>query len=495
MEKIGPAADPEGYQLAAAAWKKHFTGDPPAAAAYANAIYFFEASDGSYATTLAREGLARYPKDGELGAAVGRLYGLTILGAKGMDRYGRAEVFDDDIAKSDAAAAARRALETTSNSDLLAGAGDVLTSQSIPLKMRGRTAQAAVANSLAQFCLERALELDPSSGRAASAMRRVLQMQAAAERDPAKKAALLEKAAGLPGDPRERWYLLGDLAKARFAMGATAKASEAASELLNQAAKYPDDWNYGNAIHWGNIVLGRIALKDGGTEEAAKRLIAAGGTKGSPQLDSFGPDWELARDLANKGERTAVLEYIELCRKFWKLERGALDYWSAAIRDGGVPSFSRLEAMTGGHGLEKSVATLAGKPAPAFELKDLAGRKVSIADFQGKTVLLDFWATWCAPCRQEMPTFEKLRREFAGKDVVILTVDVDEPEAVAAQYMKDEKLTFPVLIAEGTDMVTRYGVVAFPTTLVIDADGRVAAYAVGGRNEAELRELIGKAKK
>jgi thiol-disulfide isomerase/thioredoxin len=495
MGSIMPAADPEGYPLVAAAWKKHFAGEPPAAAVYTNAVYFLDASDGSYAATLAREGLARYPKDGELGAAVGRLYGLTILGAKGMDRYGRAEVFDDAIAKSDAAGAARRELETTANSDILAGAGDLLATQSTFLRIRGRTAQAAEANALAQGYLERAMKVAPSNPRAASALRRLLQMQAAPEREPAKQAALLERAAALPGDPRERWYLLGDLAKARFAMGATARAAEAASELLEQAPGYASDWNYGNAIHWGNIVLGRIALKEGRTEEAAKRLVAAGGTKGSPQLDSFGPDWDLARDLVNKDEKAAVLEYIDLCRKFWKLDHGALDFWAAAIRDGGVPSFSRLEAITGGRGPEKSLAALAGKPAPAFELKDLAGKKMSIAGFQGKTVLLDFWATWCAPCRQEMPTFEKLHREFAGKDVVILTVDVDEPEAVAAQYMKDEKLTFPVLIAEGTDTVARYGVMAFPTTLAIDAEGHVAAYAVGGRKEAELRELIGKAKK
>jgi thiol-disulfide isomerase/thioredoxin len=120
---------------------------------------------------------------------------------------------------------------------------------------------------------------------------------------------------------------------------------------------------------------------------------------------------------------------------------------------------------------------------------------VSLADFQGKAVLVDFWATWCGPCRKEMPVFEKLHREFAGKDVVVLTVDADEPEPVPAQYMKDEKFTFPVLLAEGTDTVKRLAVPAFPTTVAVDAEGRVAAIAVGGRSEAELRELIGKARK
>jgi thiol-disulfide isomerase/thioredoxin len=144
---------------------------------------------------------------------------------------------------------------------------------------------------------------------------------------------------------------------------------------------------------------------------------------------------------------------------------------------------------------EESLAKLVGKPAPELKLKDLNGKTVALADFHGKTVLIDFWATWCAPCRKEMPTFEKLHREFGGKDVVVLTVDADEPEATPAQYMKDEKFTFPVLLAEGTDTVKRWGVSAFPTTIAVDAEGRVAAVAVGGRSEAELRELIGKARK
>jgi thiol-disulfide isomerase/thioredoxin len=110
-------------------------------------------------------------------------------------------------------------------------------------------------------------------------------------------------------------------------------------------------------------------------------------------------------------------------------------------------------------------------------------------------VLLDFWATWCAPCRVEMPTFEKLHREFAGKDVVVLTIDADEAEAMPAQYMKDEKFTFPVLLAEGTNTVQQWRVAAFPTTFVLDAEGRVAGFTIGSRPEAHLRELIGKARK
>jgi peroxiredoxin len=94
-----------------------------------------------------------------------------------------------------------------------------------------------------------------------------------------------------------------------------------------------------------------------------------------------------------------------------------------------------------------------------------------------------------------MPIFEKLHREFAGQDVAIVTVDANEPEATPRQYMKDQQFTFPVLTAEGTNTVERWSVVAFPTTFAIDAEGRVAAFAIGSRPEAGLRELIGKARK
>jgi thiol-disulfide isomerase/thioredoxin len=500
--RIGPAAlepsgqamaDPEGYQLATAAWKKRFAGEPPAAGVYANAIHFFQLWEPEYARKLTGEGLGRYPKDADIGSAAGEFDALTILGAKGRDRFNRILAFDDALAKSDAAQVARREIETSTNADLLARAGAVLAAESLGLTRVGKEKVAAAAVSLALESAERALKLEPENKGAGSQIRNVYQSAATSERDEKKKAAFLEKAAQAPGDDVTRFYVLAPLARSLLAAGSTGRAAEAASDLLAAAPKYPNDWNYGNAIHWGNIVLGRVALRDGKVEEARKRLLAAGATKGSPQLNSFGPDFELARELVNKGETAPVLEYLELVRNFWKMENGSLDYWAAAIRDGGVPMFARGEGTRVKK--EAAVAELVGRPAPETKLKDLAGKTVSLADFKGKIVLVDFWATWCAPCRKEMPIFEKLHREFAGQDVAILTIDADEPELTPAQYVKDEKFTFPVLLAEGTDSVTRWNVVAFPTTFVVDAEGRVAAFAIGSRPEAGLRELIGKARK
>jgi hypothetical protein len=96
-------------------------------------------------------------------------------------------------------------------------------------------------------------------------------------------------------------------------------------------------WNYGNAIHKVHIVLGRVALHKGDIAAAKDHLLKAGDTPGSPQLNSFGPNISLAKELLTKGERDVVLAYFEKCRKFWK--RDELDEWSKAVQAGQIPDF------------------------------------------------------------------------------------------------------------------------------------------------------------
>ena len=104
-------------------------------------------------------------------------------------------------------------------------------------------------------------------------------------------------------------------------------------------SKFPGDWNYGNAVQDANLVLGRIAVKDGRVDEAKQYLLAAGNSPGSPQMNSFGPNVSLAKDLLEKGERDVVIQYLELCRKFWKMHGGSLDQWIQEIKDGKIPDF------------------------------------------------------------------------------------------------------------------------------------------------------------
>jgi tetratricopeptide (TPR) repeat protein len=136
-----------------------------------------------------------------------------------------------------------------------------------------------------------------------------------------------------PASGRERFYALAGMAKAAFSAGELNKAELYARELLSLAPDYQKDWNYGNAVFVGNMVIGRVALRrDKNTVLAKSYLLASGETPGSPQLNSFGPNMSLAKDLLEQGERDTVLEFFAKCRKFWKLDNGRLDAWTAEVR-------------------------------------------------------------------------------------------------------------------------------------------------------------------
>ena len=136
-----------------------------------------------------------------------------------------------------------------------------------------------------------------------------------------------------------RFYALNDAAKAAFEVGKADEAKQHAQAAIDLAPKYRDDWNYGNAVHDGHMVLGRVALKNGDVEIAKRELLLAGATPGSPQLNSFGPNMSLAKDLLEQKQTDTVVEYFALCAKFWELERGDLNRWSVLAKAGEMPDF------------------------------------------------------------------------------------------------------------------------------------------------------------
>ena len=128
------------------------------------------------------------------------------------------------------------------------------------------------------------------------------------------------------------------LAKSAFIANELDLASEYSKELIKGGGA---GWNSGNRIHYGNIFLGRVALLRDDIDSAKAHLISAGKTTGSPQLNSFGPDMTLARELLKVDENGVVLEYFELCRKFWLHHRDKLDDWKVLVEGGRVPDFGR----------------------------------------------------------------------------------------------------------------------------------------------------------
>ncbi len=197
----------------------------------------------------------------------------------------------------------------------------------------------------ARELLEKASLLNPSDSFVSSMLAQTYGLERMLAKSPAEKIALAQKSLAIreraleKASPDDRFDQLVDIANDAFEADDTEKAEQYASELLQLAPQSKDHWNYGNAVHKGNLVMGRIALRRGDIPAAKRHLLAAGETPGSPQLDSFGPNMTLAKELLEKGEREVVLTYLESCAKFWKMGGDQLRSWTATIKGGGIPDF------------------------------------------------------------------------------------------------------------------------------------------------------------
>ncbi len=120
-----------------------------------------------------------------------------------------------------------------------------------------------------------------------------------------------------------------------------------------------------------------------------------------------------------------------------------------------------------------------GDRAPRFELADDQGRGVSLRDYAGKVVLLNFWATWCPPCVQEMPSLNGTYERFREDGFVVLGISVDEDVGEYAGFLRDAGVTFPTARDPEREVSTRYGTVKYPESYLISRDGRVLRKYVG----------------
>jgi peroxiredoxin len=123
------------------------------------------------------------------------------------------------------------------------------------------------------------------------------------------------------------------------------------------------------------------------------------------------------------------------------------------------------------------------KKAPDFSLKDLNGKKVEIKQFKGKIIFLNFWATWCGPCKEEIPSLEVLHQQFQEKNFVLLTISVDYEGLKPVQdFISKHHYTFPVLLDPNCEVLDLFEVKRIPTTFIIDKRGRMIGRAIGPRN-------------
>ena len=180
----------------------------------------------------------------------------------------------------------------------------------------------------------------------------------------------------------------------------------------------------------------------------------------------------------------------------WELRRQAGERRLALVAQGELAPDAAGEAQY--------LSPLKGKPAPEFALEDLSGKKVSLASYKGKAVLINFWATWCGPCKIETPWLIELRNQYAAQGFEVLGVSTDDIDRVDPQKLSDEKkeiaqfveqmhIPYPVLI-DGDSLSKPYGGLdAMPTSFFVDRNGTVVAAQKGLTSKDDIEANIKKA--
>ncbi len=129
---------------------------------------------------------------------------------------------------------------------------------------------------------------------------------------------------------------------------------------------------------------------------------------------------------------------------------------------------------------------------PEFALKDLSGKTWTFAELRGKVVLVNFWATWCPPCRKEMPDLEALYGRFGSQELVVLGIS-DEEAAKVEPFIRERKVSFPVLLDPGRKVNEMFVVQGIPKTFVYDREGKLVAQSIDMRTQKQFLEMLGKA--
>jgi thiol-disulfide isomerase/thioredoxin len=139
-------------------------------------------------------------------------------------------------------------------------------------------------------------------------------------------------------------------------------------------------------------------------------------------------------------------------------------------------------------------ATDIGDSAPSFSRANLAGKQVKLTEYRGKLVLLNFWATWCGPCRKEMPLFSKWQQDYGAKGLQIIGLSMDDEAATVKEFLTQRPVTYPILMGDAKLGEEFGGVLGLPLSFLIDAQGRVVAKYQGeadlSKMEAKIKELL-----
>jgi hypothetical protein len=338
-------ADNEGYEVAKQLWHRQIEKDKADKKILLNAAHFLRLHDKKYAE--------KYLKKANDSRHLGELYALGILRINSMSHTGIAT----GIGKRprDYSFAKKASQELKDSSDPL-----VLSTATSFLLTRGSMLKSSVGNRLDIDPVEYAAGLISKLEELCSPcaadnlilyyeIKRMMatseeEIQTLAERELVELEKLwkLVNSLQVADKQMKRTYdvrMLGKLAVTAFDAGEIIKAEVYAKQLLEIESVAKDQKSSSHNTHLVNIILGRVALKQGNIKKAGEHLIKAGQIPGDGALSTFGPNMALAKELLEHGDKQVVLQYLELCKKFWIMGKQKLDIWSAIIKKGGIPDF------------------------------------------------------------------------------------------------------------------------------------------------------------
>lgn len=340
-------ADKEGYERAKALWLKQAEIHKNEPKVLLNAASFLQLHDKPLAENLLKTGETLNPQDSSWKARRGYLYALAILGIDGLNTNGIPISVNRAEQNGNFAHKARKEVETSANAVLIGTTGAIIAQYGI--MVRAMHLSASDYSELGEQLLLKAQSLEPGNASWSQMLGEMYNLKSIAARTDEDKAKWTRKSLeqmekegiAQTADPEARMSKLGSMSKIAFEAGEYQKADKYARDLLAIAEPHPKDPRYGQAWHDGNMVLGRLALKRGDATAAKAYLLKAGHTPGGGTLSSFGPNMSLAKELLAQGEKSTVLEYLRLCKKFWTYPRNPLDKWIQAIEAGQQPDFAQ----------------------------------------------------------------------------------------------------------------------------------------------------------
>ena len=348
-----PLGDAEGYRQVRAAWLEQTAKSDANVNVVAGAARFFYLPDKALAVQLYGRA-RRLDPDNEMWVGMqGSAMAFAIAGIEGMNQNGLPGPANAAEAESAFAVSARRELETSKDAALVfAAAGDLMARGVVAQSISRQSGKppAVDALQLSETLLKRVEELEPGKPQAGLELARLYELRGMRATEPAEKAAmakaryeqLAKAAAAAPADAPVDSMQLTVLGAAALDVGELQVAQRAGRQALDQVPNLKADpkqsWSVDMVVHHAYLILGRVALRQGDMAAAEADLLNAGRVGGGGTLSSFGPNMTLAKELLEKGESATVLEYFELCRKFWMFS-DRMQPWIDAIHKGQLPEF------------------------------------------------------------------------------------------------------------------------------------------------------------